>query len=173
MTWPVIFAIVNTLAMIGAGIYVLFRHARQEEDIESRVDFSFNANTLKRVLLYYRTMAALMALFFSLFVLSLIFLQHFDGVEIFAEGKAFYVSMLFFALDLVLRGAIFDLMEHFDLSVTPVSMNREHSALVWYCFVFRMFFAVTLLKILISFAWIWSKVRRALKEASAAGGQEP
>ncbi len=168
MSWPVSFAIANSLAMIIASVFVLFVHDRKHEDIEQSVDFSFSAETLRRVLGYYRTMAVLMALFFVVFVASLIALQRFADLTLFAEGKAFYLSMVFFTLDLVLRGAFFDWMEHFNISVSPLSMNRELSSFVWYAFVFRMFFALTLLKILVSFAWIWGKVRRALKETQAA-----
>ena len=166
MHWPVTFALLNSLAMIAAGVFVLFFHDRRHQDIESWVDFSFSAGTLRRVLGYYRTMAALMGVFFVLFVVSLILLQRVAGLTLFAEGKAFYVSIFFFALDLVARGAFFDWMEHFEISITPVSMNRDLFWLVVYAFIFRMFFALTLLKILISFAWIWGKVRRARRETA-------
>ena len=39
--------------------------------------------------------------------------------------------------------------------------NRKLFWFVTYCFVFRMFYALTLIRIVISFAWIWTKIRAA------------
>jgi len=61
----------------------------------------------------------------------------------------------------VLRGGFFDIMQHFNLSVTPVQMNRQAPWFVWYAFVFRMFYGLTMMKILFSFIWIYGKIRMA------------
>lgn len=68
---------------------------------------------------------------------------------------------MLFALDLVLRGGFFDFMQHFDLRISHVWMNKKAWGFVWYAFVFRMFYGLTLLRILISFIWIYGKIRRA------------
>ncbi|MEZ5774577.1 MAG: hypothetical protein R3D33_07710 [Hyphomicrobiaceae bacterium] len=162
--WPIWFAIANTVAMVIASVFVFFFHERKHEDIESWIDFSFSLDMLKRVVGYYRTMAALMGLVFVVFVISMFALQKGAGLTLFAEGEASMLGMAFFALDLVLRGAFFDWMEHFDWSISPLTMNRELFWFVIYAFVFRMFFALTLLKILISFAWIWRKIQLAKRE---------
>ena len=71
------------------------------------------------------------------------------------------IAVSFFALDLVARGAFFDVMEHFDLAVTHLHMNRAARGFVWYCFAFRMYYGLTLLRIAVSFVWIWTKISAA------------
>jgi hypothetical protein len=52
-------------------------------------------------------------------------------------------------------------MEHFNLGISTVFMNRKSLWFVWYCFIFRMFYALALIKILLSFVWIYGKIRMA------------
>lgn len=170
ITLEIWFALFNAGAMIFAAIFVVFFHDRRYADIEQWIDYSFSHQVLKRVILYYRGLAALMAIFFVLFVISMIILQRGAGIMLFAEGKASIAGMTLFALDLLARGALFDWMEHFELRFTPLHMNREMTWFVIYAFVFRMFYGLTLLKILISFAWIYGKIRVAKREAMRREG---
>jgi len=105
-----------------------------------------------------------MLVFYVLFTISCLLLQA-EGHLIFSDGKepihAGPIAASLFTIDLVLRGGFFDIMEHFDLGVSPIAMNRKLFWFVIYAFVFRMFYAVTLIKILLSFVWIYGKIRMA------------
>ncbi|MBI1385399.1 MAG: hypothetical protein GC150_10850 [Rhizobiales bacterium] len=164
MTFAVWFALANSAGMIVAAVSVIFFHDRKYGDIEQLIDYSFSANVLKRVLLYYRGFGVLMLFFFLVFSISVYMLQAVDGRVLFAEGRASLFGIMLFAFDLVARGAFFDWMEHFEFSLSPLSMNRSSTWFVLYAFVFRMFYALTLLRILISFAWIWRKIAVAKRE---------
>jgi len=50
-------------------------------------------------------------------------------------------SILWYQLDLMLRGALFDFMEHTHRSVSPISIDQRATAFVYYTLVFRMFVA--------------------------------
>ncbi len=157
------FAIAVALALAGAAVFVLFFHDRKHSDIEQWVEYGFSVHALGKVLGYYRFMALSSAAFYVLFVASLLALQASADLTLFSEGKSHLFAMLVFAFDMVMRGALFDVMEHFDIHLTHLTMNRALPWFVLYCFVFRMFYALTLIKIVISFAWIWGKVRIAEK----------
>ncbi|MEL6746510.1 MAG: hypothetical protein AAFO79_01655 [Pseudomonadota bacterium] len=161
MDLAIIFALALSVAMLVAATSVVFFHDQKFSDIEQRVDYSFSTELLTRVFLYYRGFGVLMLLFFALFTLSLYALQIDSGLILFEEGRASIIGIAAFAFDLVARGAFFDWMEHFQWSLSPLSMNREYFWFVMYAFVFRMFYALTLLRILISFVWIYRKVKRA------------
>ena len=112
-----------------------------------------------------------MLIFYILFVVSCLLLQA-EGKEIFVNARGQAVSggpiaTAFFALDLVLRGGFFDIMEHFELSVSAVYMNRAKRWFVLYCFVFRMYYGLTLIRIAVSFVWIWAKLYAARKQQGA------
>jgi hypothetical protein len=47
-----------------------------------------------------------------------------------------------YQVDLMLKGALFDFMEHTQRSVSPVTINRGATAFVYYTLLFRMFAAV-------------------------------
>jgi hypothetical protein len=40
-------------------------------------------------------------------------------------------------------------------------MNRKAFWFIWYAFIFRMYYGVTLIKILVSFVWIYGKIQVA------------
>jgi len=166
LVWPIWFAALDAFAMIVAGISVVFFHERKFAEIEQLVDYSFSSHVPNRVVLYFRGFGVLMAIFFLLFTLALFTLQHSAGMKLFEEGRATVFGMMLFAFDLVARGAFFDWMEHFNWRLTPLHMNREAHWFVLYAFVFRMFYALTLLRMLISFAWIYRKLRLAKKDHS-------
>lgn len=174
LSLSVLFSLVVSAAMLGGLTYILFQHDRNHEKFEEWVDFAFNAESLRRALDYYRFMAVSMLFTYVAFTLSAVWLQA-DGYPLFAEAghpvKASPIAVTLFTLDLVLRGGFFDFMQHFDMSLSHVAMNRQNSRFVWYAFLFRMFFGLTMLKILLSFLWIamkiginWQAQRRARAE---------
>ena len=61
---------------------------------------------------------------------------------IFTQGRVSTTSVLLYQLDLMLRGALFDFMEHTQRSVSPITINRSATAFVYYTLLFRMFVAV-------------------------------
>ncbi len=158
--------------MSVVGVTLLFTHDRKHDELDQWVDFSFSRDTLRQALNYYRLLGYAMGAAYILFVLNCIHLQ-WDGYQIFAENnlpgaKPIWANpflVMLFASDLVLRGGFFDFMQHFDWGISRVWMNRKAWGFVWYAFIFRMFFGLTLLRILISFVWIYGKIRR-IKEAS-------
>jgi len=160
----IIVALAISVMMIGTVIFIIFYHDSMHEEIDRWVDFSFSGNMLRQALGYYRFMAVSMLFFYILFTCSCIYLQ-WDGFMIFSDGtkpvEAGPIATALFALDLVFRGGLFVVMEHFDLRMTTVYINK---GMIWfwiYSFVFRIFYGLTLIKIVISFAWIYGKIRIA------------
>jgi hypothetical protein len=172
LSLSIIFALALGVAMSVVGVTLLFTHERKHEELDQWVDFSFSRETLRQALDYYRLLGYSMIVAYVLFVINCLLLQR-DGYQIFAENNlvgaravwANPVEVMVFALDLVLRGGFFDFMQHFDLGVSHMWMNRRAWGFVWYAFIFRMFFGLTLLRIIISFIWIYGKIHRA-REAS-------
>ena len=172
LSLSIVFALAFSVAMTVIGLTLLFTHDRKHGELEEWVDFSFSRETLRRALGYYRLLGYSMLAAYVLFVLSCLHLQ-WDGYQVFAENNlrdarpvwAGPFTVMLFALDLVLRGGFFDFMQHFDLGVSHVWMNRQAWGFVAYAFVFRMFFGLTLLRILISFIWLYGKIQR-VKEAN-------
>ena len=158
-------AIVISVMMIGTVIFIIFYHDSKHDEIDRWVDFSFSGNTLRDALGYYRFMAISMLFFYILFTFSCLYLQY-DGFVIFANvdrepvvGRPFATSL--FALDLVCRGGFFDVMEHFDLRISTLYINKGSMWFWIYLFIFRIFYGLTLIKMVISFAWIYGKIRLA------------
>lgn len=179
MSLSVTFSLLVSAAMLGLLVYILFQHDRNHEQFEAWVDFSFDAESLRRALDYYRFMAVSMLFTYIAFTLSAVWLQA-DGYPLFSENgqlvKASPIAVAMFALDLVLRGAFFDFMQHFDMSLSHVSMYRPNRRFVWYAFLFRMYFGLTMLKILLSFLWIIMKIginREAQKRARDEQSSQP
>jgi hypothetical protein len=164
MTFAVLLAVGLAVTMIVATVFIIFYHDRKHDELDQWVDFAFSRERLGHALRYYRFMAVSMLVFYVLFTISCLLLQA-EGHQIFADGKepvfAGPISTSLFALDLVLRGAFFDIMEHFDLGVAPVGMNRKAFWFIWYAFIFRMYYGVALIKILVSFVWIYGKITMA------------
>jgi len=177
LTLSVLFALFTACAMIAVAGYILIQHDRNQEQFEAWVDFSFTSEALRRALDYYRFMAVSMLFTYVLFTVSTVWLQT-DGIPLFTENgtvvKASPIAVSLFTLDLVLRGGFFDFMQHFDVTLSHVQMNRKIRGFVWYAFVFRMFYGLTMFKILLSFLWIYGKisvnrqVRRRASEDEAA-----
>lgn len=166
-TPAVLVAIATAALMIAASVFILFYHDRKHEELDQWVDFSLSREALRHAAMYYRFMTVSMLVFYVLFTISCLLLQA-EGHQIFSDGKepihAGPIGASLFTIDLVLRGGFFDIMEHFSLGVSPITMNRKVFWFVWYAFVFRMFYALTLIKILISFVWIYGKIRMARQD---------
>lgn len=161
-------AAVLSVMMIGTVIFIIFYHDSKHEELDRWVDFSFSGNTLRQALGYYRFMAVSMLFFYVLFTCSCLYLQY-QGYQIFSDGQKPVhggpIAVAFFSLDLVLRGGFFDVMEHFDLRVSSLYINKGSMWFWIYSFIFRIFYGLTLIKILISFAWIYGKIRIARRQA--------
>ncbi|MDX2259519.1 MAG: hypothetical protein NW205_11455 [Hyphomicrobiaceae bacterium] len=165
MSLSVLMALGLALAMIMVAVLTWFFHDTKHRDLESWIEYGFSGDTMRHVLVYYRSMGLSMLAFYVLFVVSCLVLQA-DGHVLFAaaNGEAIVagpVGAAMFGLDLVLRGGFFDVMEHFELSASPILMYRENGWFVLYCFVFRIYYGLTLLRIAVSFAMIWTRARRA------------
>lgn len=164
MTSPVLLAVGLAVTMVAATVFIVFYHDRKHDELDQWVDFAFSRERLGHALTYYRFMAVSMLVFYVLFTISCLLLQA-EGHQIFAHGTepvfAGPIATSLFTLDLVLRGGFFDIMEHFDLGVTPVVMNGSAFWFIWYAFIFRMYYGVALIKILVSFVWIYGKIRMA------------
>jgi hypothetical protein len=61
---------------------------------------------------------------------------------VFAHPDPSAGSVLLYQLDLMLRGALFDFMEHTQRSISPIRINPSASAFVYYTLLFRMFVSV-------------------------------
>lgn len=173
-TPAVLVAIAVAVLMITASVFILFYHHRKHEQLDQWVDFSFSRETLRNALMYYRFMVVSMLVFYVLFTISCLLLQA-EGHQIFSDGTAPVhagpIGASLFSIDLMLRGAFFDIMEHFELGVSPVVMNRKSFWFVLYAFIFRMFYAMALIRILISFVWIYGKIRMARQVFRSGGSQ--
>lgn len=163
LSLSVLMALVMSLFLSSTAMFIFFYHDRKYEDLDQWIDYGFSRETLKHVLIYYRFIAISMLVFYVLFTVNLLLFQS-EGIDIYVEGRHGIIASAFFAFDLVTRGAFFDVMEHWDLHLTPLHMNRKLFWFVTYCFVFRMFYALTLIRVVISFAWIWTKIRAARKQ---------
>ncbi len=165
MTLSLTFALVLSVAMVVVAVLTWFYHDTKHRDLDSWVQYGFTVETLRHAILYYRSMGISMVVFYVLFTVNCLMLQS-DGYQLFAyrngeEVAAGPVGAALFTLDLVARGGFFDVMEHFELSSSPLVMNRANFWFVLYCFVFRIYYALTLMRILVSFVWIWVRIGRA------------
>lgn len=170
----VMMAIALSMAMIAVAVFTWFYHDTKHRDLDSWIQYGFSGDTLRHVLIYYRSMGISMLIFYVLFVVSCLALQS-EGFRLFVDRDhnpvtAGPIGAALFGLDLVLRGGFFDIMEHFELSVTPLLMDRSDRWFVIYCFVFRIYYGLTLIRIALSFVWIWARLARARK---AYNGEAP
>lgn len=166
MPLSVLISLLIAVMMIATTVFIVFCHDRKHEELDQWVDFAFSRDGLRHALGYYRFLAVSMLITYVLFTCSLLLLQA-DGHLIFADqgapARGSPIATALFTLDLVLRGGFFDCMQHFDMSITHLGMNRGMRWFVWYAFVFRMFYGLTMFKILFSFVWIYGKTRQALR----------
>jgi hypothetical protein len=115
--------------------------------ILSRVMFRYVAGEVK-VHLYRRLIVRFLEQLGALFTLTalcffisiLAWSRLSEGV--FTQGHVSAGSVVLYQVDLMLRGALFDFMEHTQRSVSPITINRNATAFVYYTLLFRMFVAV-------------------------------
>lgn len=173
-SFAILLAIVLTIAMTVMSIYIVFTHQERQEEIDRWVDYSFSGEMLRQAFFYYRWTGVSMIVIYVLFTISCLLLQH-EGYVIFTDGRAPVtagpIATSFFTIDLTLRGGLFDFMQHFDLRATHLYLNRAAPWFVWYSFVFRMFFGLTLVRLLFSLAWVLAKVRVMRQRHREASGQ--
>ena len=101
-----------------------------------------------KVRLYRRLVLRFLAQLGALFVLaSLCFYLSILGwsrvaPSVFAYANASAGGVLLYQLDLMLRGALFDFMEHTHRSISTIRINPSATAFVYYTLLFRMFVSV-------------------------------
>ena len=115
--------------------------------IVSRLIFRYVAHEVKvrlyrrLVLRFLSQLGALFALTAVCFYISILAWSRVDG-SAFTSASVSPASVLMYQLDLMLRGALFDFMEHTHRSVSPITINQNATAFVYYTLLFRMFVAV-------------------------------
>ena len=115
--------------------------------IVSRLIFRYVAPEVKvrlyrrLVLRFLSQLGALFALTAVCFYISILAWSRVNG-SVFAAASVSPASVLMYQLDLMLRGALFDFMEHTHRSVSPIALNQNATAFVYYTLLFRMFVAV-------------------------------
>jgi len=118
--------------------------------IVARVLFRYVAPEVK-VRLYRRLVLRFLAQLGTLFVLAaLCFYLSILGwsrvaSSVFNQPDLHATSIMLYQLDLMLRGALFDFMEHTHRSISPVTIDQRGTAFVYYTLLFRMFVAVYLI----------------------------
>jgi hypothetical protein len=114
--------------------------------IVSRVLFRYVAPDVKvrlyrrLVLRFLSQLGALFALTSLCFYLSILGWSRASS-SVFNQ-HASSMSVMLYQLDLMLRGALFDFMEHTHRSVSPITINQSATAFVYYTLLFRMFVAI-------------------------------
>jgi hypothetical protein len=115
--------------------------------IVSRMIFRYVAPEVKvrlyrrLVLRFLSQLGALFALTALCFFLSIVGWSRVAG-SVFNQTDVSSTSVMLYQLDLMLRGALFDFMEHTHRSVSPITINQSATAFVYYTLLFRMFVAV-------------------------------
>jgi hypothetical protein len=110
----------------------------------SRVLFKYLAPEVK-LRLYRRLILRFLSQLSALFVLAaLCFYFSILGwsrvsPSVFANQAVSATSVFYVQLDLMLRGALFDFMEHTHRSISPIAINQRATAFVYYTLSFRMF----------------------------------
>ena len=81
---------------------------------------------------------------------------------------------MLYQFDLMLRGALFDFMEHTQRSLSPITINQNSTAFVYYTLVFRMFVAIyvisSLFRVLRFALRRWRALLRYAKNSRRAAG---
>ena len=93
------------------------------------------------IMRFLEQLGALFALTAMCFFISILAWSRLSD-NIFAQGHVSATAVLFYQIDLMLRGALFDFMEHTQRSVSPITINRSATAFVYYTLLFRMFVAI-------------------------------
>ena len=115
--------------------------------IVARVLFRYVAPEVK-VRLYRRLVLRFLAQLGALFVLAaLCFYLSILGwsrvaPSVFNQADVHATNIMLYQLDLMLRGALFDFMEHTHRSISPITIDQRTTAFVYYTLLFRVFVAV-------------------------------
>lgn len=116
--------------------------------IVSRLIFIYFAPEVK-VRLYRRLLSRFLSQLGALFVLtaicfyiSILAWSRVSGSVLFSQANVSPMSIALYQLDLMLRGALFDFMQHMSQSISPIAINRNATAFLYYTLMFRMFVAV-------------------------------
>jgi hypothetical protein len=116
--------------------------------IVSRLIFMHLAPEIK-VRLYRRLLLRFLSQLGTLFVLtaicfyiSILAWSRVSGSVFFSQFGISATSVALYQLDLMLRGALFDFMEHTRQSISPIAINRNAPAFLYYTLVFRMFVSI-------------------------------
>jgi hypothetical protein len=133
----------------------------------SRAIFRYVAPEVK-VRLYRRLVVRFLQQLFALFALTAV--CFFISIlawsrlsdSIFAQGRVSATSVLIYQIDLTLRGALFEFMEHTQRSVSPITINRGATAFVYYTLLFRLFVAVYVISSVVKVARFVFRRWRAL-----------
>ena len=116
--------------------------------IVSRLIFMYFAPEIK-VRLYRRLLLRFLSQLGALFVLtaicfyiSVLAWSRVSGSVFFSQATVSPMSIALYQLDLMLRGALFDFMEHTRQSISPIAINRSATVFLYYTLMFRMFVAI-------------------------------
>jgi len=116
--------------------------------IVSRLIFVHFAPEIK-VRLYRRLLLRFLSQLGALFVLtaicfyiSVLAWSRVSGSVFLAQAAVSPTSIALYQLDLMLRGALFDFMAHTRQSISPIVVNRNATAFLYYTLMFRMFVAI-------------------------------
>jgi len=116
--------------------------------IVSRLIFMYFAPEIK-VRLYRRLLLRFLSQLGGLFVLtaicfyiSVVAWSRVSGSVFFSQAGISPMSIALYQLDLMLRGALFDFMEHTRQSISQIAVNRNATAFLYYTLMFRMFVAI-------------------------------
>ena len=92
------------------------------------------------ILRFLSQIGALFALTAMCFYLSILGWSRVSSA-VFAQPDISAISVMLYQIDLMLRGALFDFMEHTRRSVSPITINQSATTFVYYTLAFRMFVA--------------------------------
>ena len=135
--------------------------------IASRIVFRFVAPEVKvrlyrrLVLRFLSQLAALFVLTALCFYLSILAWSRVAS-SVFNQGDVSTWSIALYQLDLMLRGALFDFMEHTQRSISPIRIDQNATAFVYYTLLFRMFVAIYVVSSLFRVARFVAREWRAL-----------
>lgn len=127
--------------------YVATRLGNLSGSILARVIFRYIAPEVKLqlyrrlIVRFLQQLGALFALTAVCFFVSILAWSRLTD-HVFSQGAVSAGSVFLYQLDLMLRGALFDVMEHTQRSISPITINRSATAFVYYTLLFRMFVAV-------------------------------
>jgi hypothetical protein len=97
----------------------------------------------RRLLLRFLSqLGALFVLTAICFYISILAWSRVSEPVFFSQSAVSPLSVALYQLDLMLRGALFDFMEHMRQSISPIAVNRNATAFLYYTLLFRMFVAI-------------------------------